>query len=68
MKIGDVVRIILRELPNEWADHTWPECDGQVGVIVAMTKRVHIPAAKVMVLGEVAEFDLAELEIVNESK
>jgi hypothetical protein len=37
-------------------------------VIVAMAKRLYIPAAKVMVLGEVAEFDLEELEWANASR
>ena len=46
----------------------WPEVYGQIGVIVALAKRLYIPAAKVMVLGEIAEFDLDELETVNESR
>jgi hypothetical protein len=46
----------------------WPEVYGQIGVIVALAKRLYIPAAKVMVLGKVAEFDLEELEKVNGSR
>ena len=30
--------------------------------------RLHIPAAKVLVLGQIVEFDLDELEAVNESR
>ncbi len=62
MKIGDIVRI-----KSEDAGRTlnWPEVYGQIGVIVAMTKRLYIPAAKVMVLGEVAEFDLDEMERIK---
>ncbi len=36
--------------------------EGQIGVIVALAKRLYIPAAKVMVLGEICEFDIDELE------
>ena len=64
MNVGDIVRI------SETVDcaELWPEVVGHVGVIIAMAKRLYIPAAKVMVLGEVAEFDLDELEAVNESR
>lgn len=43
-------------------DLAWPEVIGQVGVIIKEVRRLYIPAAIVMVLGEVAEFDLSELE------
>ena len=46
----------------------WPEVEGKLGIVVTMTKRLHIPAAKVMVLGEIAEFDLDELEVVSENR
>ena len=62
MKVGDIVRI---KSENATRTLTWPEVYGQVGVIVALAKRLYIPAAKVMVLGEVAEFDIDELELVN---
>ena len=42
----------------------WPESKGQIGMIIKMAKRLYIPAAKVMLLGEVAEFDIEELEKV----
>jgi len=59
MKTGDLVRIRngIYEVPG-----TWPEVIGQVGVIIKEVHRLYIPAAIVMVLGEVAEFDLSELE------
>ena len=65
MKIGDIVRVLpdplgIPEAPG-WAA-------GQIGVVVKMTRRIHIPAAKVMVLGELSEFDLDELELVNERR
>ena len=61
--VGDIVRI-----HNEDGVHSaWPESEGQIGVIVALAKRLYIPTAKVMVMGEVAEFDQDELEIVDES-
>ena len=46
----------------------WPEAEGKLGIVVTMTKRLHIPAAKVMVLGEIAEFDLNELEVISENR
>ena len=68
MKVGDIVRIKGNFQVQNAPEVTWPECYGQIGVIVAMAKRLYIPAAKVMVLGEVAEFDLDELEWANESR
>ena len=60
MKVGDIVRIRY----DNSVHPAWPESEGQIGMIVALAKRLYIPAAKVMVLGEVAEFDLTELEEV----
>ena len=62
MKVGDIVRI-RQAYPDDWE-----EADGKVGIITGLGKRLFIPAAKVMVLGEEAEFDLDELELVNESR
>jgi hypothetical protein len=64
MKVGDIVRIYQEDGYQEDRIE-WPEAEGQIGVIVAMAKRLYIPAAKVFVLGEIAEFDLDELEEVN---
>ena len=68
MKVGDVVRIKGNVQVQNAPKVHWPECYGQIGVIIKMAKRLYIPAAKVMVLGELAEFDLDELEKVNESR
>ena len=65
MKIGDIVRIKGNFQVQNAPEVTWPEVYGEIGVIVALAKRLYIPAAKVMVLGEVAEFDVDELEKVN---
>ena len=59
MRVGDIVRI-----HQEYEDD-WPEAQGMVGIIVGLAKRLHIPAARVMVLGEFAEFDLDELEAID---
>ena len=62
--VGDLVRIT----PEVDCAELWPECVGQIGTIVELAKRVYIPAAKVLVIGEVAEFDLDELEVISESR
>jgi FAD/FMN-containing dehydrogenase len=62
--VGNIVRIkegVNRD--QDGADH-WPECYGQIGVITGFAMRLHIPAVKVYVLGEVAEFDQDEVEAV----
>ena len=64
-KKGDIVRIKGNFQVQHASEEVWPEVYGQIGVIVALAKRLYIPAAKVMVLGEIAEFDLDELELVN---
>jgi hypothetical protein len=60
--VGDVVRI---RQTKDGSGALWPEAEGQVGVIIALAKRLYIPAAKVMVIGQVAEFDEDELEKVD---
>ena len=62
MQVGDLVRI------NEEEPIVWEEAQGQIGLVVAVTKRLFIPAAKVMVLGEVAEFDVDELEVISANR
>ena len=64
MQVGDIVRITGNFQVRNAPEVVWPEVYGQIGVIVALAKRLYVPAAKVMVLGEVAEFDLDELEKV----
>ena len=68
MNVGDIVRIKGNYQVQHAKEEVWPEVYGQIGVIVAMAKRLYIPAAKVMVLGEIAEFDIDELDNVNESR
>ena len=65
MKVGDIVRIKGSGGMPTGLGGVWPESHGQIGVIVAMAKRLYVPAAKVIVLGEVAEFDLDELELMD---
>jgi hypothetical protein len=60
VKVGDIVRI------NEEEPVVWEEAQGQVGMIVSFGKRLYIPEAKVMILGEIAQYDLDELEVVND--
>lgn len=62
--VGDIVRIVGMANAPDNTSAIWPECYHQIGVVVAKAKRLHIPAAKVMVLGQVAEFDEDELEKV----
>jgi hypothetical protein len=62
MKAGDLV--MIRRLGIE--DELW--ADGEGALVLEFTKRLYIPGAKVMVLGEVVEFDLSELEAIDESR
>ena len=67
MQVGDIVRIMQGAAfgPDSHRSIPWPEAEFELGVVVAKAKRLHIPAAKVMVLGQVAEFDLDELEAID---
>jgi hypothetical protein len=70
MNVGDMVKIKTGSgCFEDGEDETcyWPDSKGQIGMIIALTTRLYIPAAKIMVLGEVVEFDLGELEAINES-
>jgi hypothetical protein len=60
MKVGDLVVI------RRWGDEAWG--DGEHALVLEFTKRLYIPAASVLVLGEVAEFDLDELEGIDEAR
>jgi hypothetical protein len=64
INIGDIVRIKGNFQVQNAPEVAWPEVYGQIGVIMEFAKRLYIPAAKVMVLGAVEEFDLDELEKV----
>ena len=71
MSPGDLVRVI-HEDDQQFADratsYVWHEFMGKFGIIVSMAKRLHIPAARVLVKEEVVEFDLDELEKLNETR
>jgi len=54
MKVGDLVR----------TDDT----AGPIGIVVELTKRLYIPAAKIFVEGEVMEFDIENLWRFHESR
>jgi hypothetical protein len=66
INIGDIVRIKGNFQVRNAPEVMWPEVYGQIGVIIEMAKRLYIPAAKVLVLGDIAEFDLDELEVIND--
>ena len=55
MKVGDLVT----------TDDT---SRGPIGVVLETTKRLHIPAVKVLIEGEVMEFDIEELWRFYESR
>ena len=65
MQVGDIVRIVGMANAPDNTSAIWPECYHQIGVITALANRLYVPAAKVMVLGQVAEFDLDELEVLS---
>ena len=54
MEVGDLVRT--------------DDSSGPVGVVLELTKRLYIPAAKILVDGEVMEFDVQELWVFYESR
>ena len=54
MEVGDLVR----------AD----DSSGSIGVVLELTKRLYIPAAKILVDGEVMDFDVEELWVFYESR
>ena len=68
MQVGDIVRIKGSFQVRSAPEVMWPKCYGQIGVLVEFTEGLHISAAKVMVLGEVDQFYIDELEMINESR
>ena len=42
--------------------------DNQIGVVVALAMRLYVPAAKILVMGEVAEWDQDELEVISSGR
>ena len=70
MKVGDIVRVKGNwQVRNpDWND-AWPECYGQVGVIVELLHAAStLPLANIMVLGNMDQFYLDELEVVNATR
>ena len=69
MQVGDIIRIKGNFQVRSAPEVTWPECYGQVGVIVELLHAAStLPLANVMVLGEVDQFYIDELEMINESR
>jgi hypothetical protein len=64
VKTGDIVRIKGNFQVQNAPEVVWPECYGQIGMIIDYAIRWHRRSAKVMVLGELTEFDIDELEKV----
>ena len=60
MRVGDLVVI------RRWGNEAWG--DGEGALVLEFTKRLYIPAANILVLGEVAQFDLCEVEAIDEGR
>jgi len=54
MEVGDLVRAY--------------DSSGSISVVLELTKRLYIPTAKILVAGEVMEFDVEELWVFYESR
>ena len=67
MKLGDIVRVSGYNDRYKRGAYIWHSFVGKFGMIVGTGKRLHIPAAKVFIDGVVAEFDLDELDKLNET-
>ena len=69
MKVGDLVKVKDRLWnQDQETPQVWNNFMGEVGVVIDKAKRRHIPAVKVMMKGKVVEFDIEELESINESR
>jgi hypothetical protein len=69
MNVGDMILIKGNFQVQNAPEVIWPECYGQVGVIVELLHAAStLPLANVMVLGEMGQFYLDELEVINESR
>ena len=62
MQVGDLVRI------NEEEPIVWEEAQGQIGLVVAVTKRLFIPAAKILFNGEQHLMHADYLEAISASR
>tara|TARA_R110000765_G_scaffold64455_1_gene125243 strand:- start:1436 stop:1645 length:210 start_codon:yes stop_codon:yes gene_type:complete len=66
VQVGDIVRVKGNFQVQNAPEEVWPECYGQVGVIVELLHAAStLPLANIMVLGDVDQFYLDELEVVN---
>ncbi len=66
MKVGDIVRVkqASMEFTNTWSI----KVQGKIGVIVELLHAAStLPVANIVVLGDVVQFYLDELEVINES-
>jgi hypothetical protein len=69
MQVSDIVLVKGNFAVQCAPEEVWPKCYGQVGVIVELLHAAStLPLANVMVLGNMEQFYLDELEIVNESR
>ena len=68
MKVGDIVRVKGAPEDSHMSGSVWPECPGQIGIVVQEAHRCYVPTMKIMVRGEVAEFDWDELEVISENR
>jgi hypothetical protein len=69
MKVGDMVLIKGNFQVQNAPEVIWPECYGQVGVIVELLHTAStLPLANVIVLDNVDQFYIDELEMISESR
>jgi len=69
MQVGDIVRVKGNFQVQNAPEEAWPDCYGQIGVIVELLHAAStLPLANVVVLGEMDQFYLDELDVVNESR
>lgn len=69
MQVGDMVLVKGNFQVQNAPEVTWPECYGQVGMIVELLHAVStLPLANVMVLGNMDQFYLDELEVIDEER
>ncbi len=69
MQVGDIVRVKGNFQVQNAPEVDWPDCYGQIGVIVELLHAAStLPLANVVVLGEMGQFYLDELDVVNESR
>jgi hypothetical protein len=67
VKSGDMVRVIDHSWRNGSAPQVWHDFMGECGIILTTKAGVHFEIAVLLIKNEIAEFDMSELEVVNES-